>query len=258
MHMKRIHARSAFSLVELSIVLVILGLLTGGILGGQSLIRAAELRSISADQQRYFAAIQAFRDKYMGIPGDLTNATAFWGKDNTRCASQNGTAATPGTCNGNGNGAVDSNYIENYRAWQHLALAGLIEGSYSGYVDSVAGSTPPVIGRDVPASKMSSRYWVLAQFTQLGTINYEVGFSGLPDIRDNYLYFSAVNAAYWNNPMALKPEEAWNIDTKMDDGRPATGKVRGAFINNCADVDSINAQYNLSVQTVNCPLGFIF
>ncbi|PZP83692.1 MAG: type II secretion system protein, partial [Azospirillum brasilense] len=53
-----------FSLVELSIVLVILGLLTGGILGGQSLIRAAELRTISTDANRYITAAQTFRDKY--------------------------------------------------------------------------------------------------------------------------------------------------------------------------------------------------
>ncbi|MFZ4541879.1 MAG: type II secretion system protein [Rickettsiales bacterium] len=55
----------AFSLVELSIVLVILGLLVGGILSGQALIRASELRSVSTEQQRYFTAIQTFRDKYL-------------------------------------------------------------------------------------------------------------------------------------------------------------------------------------------------
>ena len=49
--------RSAFSLVELSIVLVILGLLTGGILTGQSLIRAAELRSVTSQMQQYRVAV---------------------------------------------------------------------------------------------------------------------------------------------------------------------------------------------------------
>ena len=68
-----------FSLVELSIVLVILGLLTGGILAGQSLIRASELRAATAEYQRYATSIQSFRDKYMALPGDMTNATRFWG-----------------------------------------------------------------------------------------------------------------------------------------------------------------------------------
>ena len=68
----------AFSLVELSIVLVILGLLTGGILAGQSLIRAAELRSVTNEFQRYIVATQSFRDKYFAAPGDITDAHRFW------------------------------------------------------------------------------------------------------------------------------------------------------------------------------------
>lgn len=71
--------RQAFSLVELSIVLVILGLLVGGILAGQSLIKASELRKIGADFTRYESAINAFRDKYFFYPGDLPNATQLWG-----------------------------------------------------------------------------------------------------------------------------------------------------------------------------------
>ncbi len=56
---------NAFSLVELSIVLVILGLLVGGVLSGQSLIRAAELRSITEDYARYVTATHTFKDKYL-------------------------------------------------------------------------------------------------------------------------------------------------------------------------------------------------
>ena len=68
---------SAFSLVELSIVLVILGLLVGGVLSGQSLIRAAELRSVTTEYSRYTTAISSFRDKYFALPGDMSNATSF-------------------------------------------------------------------------------------------------------------------------------------------------------------------------------------
>jgi prepilin-type N-terminal cleavage/methylation domain-containing protein len=66
--------QTAFSLVELSIVLVILGLLVGGVLSGQALIRASEMRSITAQANQYRAAIYSFRDKYFAIPGDMANA----------------------------------------------------------------------------------------------------------------------------------------------------------------------------------------
>lgn len=69
----------AFSLVELSIVLVILGLLVGGVVAGQSLIRAAELRSVSTDYQRFLTATLTFRDKYFALPGDFTMASRVWG-----------------------------------------------------------------------------------------------------------------------------------------------------------------------------------
>ncbi len=121
----RVRATHAFSLVELSIVLVILGLLVGGILAGQSLIRASELRTVSADVSRYNQAMLAFKDKYFALAGDITNATAFWGT----AASCPGTYTTPSsdntTCNGDGNGQVTS--IETWRTWQQLTAAGLTQ-----------------------------------------------------------------------------------------------------------------------------------
>ncbi len=126
----------AFSLVELSIVLVILGLLTGGILTGQSLIRASELRSITTDMNRYVTATQTFRDKYFAVPGDMRNATAFWGVaagtgSDATCANTVSTSAA--TCNGNGDGVIQTFNVafdEIFLAPKHLANAGLIEGSY--------------------------------------------------------------------------------------------------------------------------------
>ena len=67
----------AFSLVELSIVLVILGLLVGTVLTGKSLIRASELRSVVSQFQAFHAAHNAFKDKYFSIAGDMNNATQF-------------------------------------------------------------------------------------------------------------------------------------------------------------------------------------
>ncbi len=124
-----------FSLVELSIVLVILGLITGGILSGKSLIRAAELRSVVTEYQHHLTAVSMFQDQYEAIPGDFNDATRFWGKNNTSCAAHTGTAASPGTCNGGGDGYVQQATVaggisEAVGFWQHLANAGLIEGAY--------------------------------------------------------------------------------------------------------------------------------
>ena len=87
--------KQGFSLVELSIVLVILGLLTGGILTGQSLIRAAELRSVTTEFQKYQTAMMTFRDRYMALPGDMRNATAFLGSFARNCFNVVGPAHQP-------------------------------------------------------------------------------------------------------------------------------------------------------------------
>lgn len=118
----------AFSLVELSIVLVILGLLVGGILAGQSLIHAAELRKMSAFITNTRTAHNAFKDRYFALPGDFDNATGVWGRSNasdwhSTCSAQPGTPSATGTCNGDGNGWV----TESQGYWEHLKLAGLIE-----------------------------------------------------------------------------------------------------------------------------------
>jgi prepilin-type N-terminal cleavage/methylation domain-containing protein len=128
--------RNGFSLIELSIVLVILGLLTGGVLTGQNLIRAAELRSITTEFQNYQASVMTFRNKYMALPGDMVNATSFWasaggtGAD-AICFAVESTGAE--TCNGNGDGSIGELGApsERYRFWQHLANAGLVQGSYT-------------------------------------------------------------------------------------------------------------------------------
>lgn len=72
--------QSGFSLVEISIVIVVIGLLVGGVLAGRSVIRAAELRAVGTEMNNYVTAIYQFRDKYSGLPGDLVNATLYWGQ----------------------------------------------------------------------------------------------------------------------------------------------------------------------------------
>lgn len=252
----------AFSLVELSIVLVILGLLTGGILAGQSLIRASELRSIVSDSQRYIAATQSFRDKYFIIPGDISSATSFWGKDNTYCAGHTGTAATPGTCNGNANGTLNTSGVGNatgeiFRFFQHLQLAGLIEGSYSG-VSGAANGHHSVVGTNVPTSKLTNAAWSVYNYGSTGdSVNYATEHG-------NFLCIGGIVANDMPQGPALRPEEAWNIDSKLDDGKPANGNViSNAWNNLCSVADDggsanndLNASYKLSDTALRCALYF--
>jgi prepilin-type N-terminal cleavage/methylation domain-containing protein len=228
--------RHGFSLIELSIVLVILGLLTGGILAGRSLIRASELRAVITEYQKYAVAGRAFRDKYFSLPGDMNNATAFWGTATgaAACPGNNPAAARPDakTCNGDGDGNIvhvsagGGNQNEVFGAWQHLANAGLIEGQYAGVNNTVGCGVPycggTLGGFNVPKSKLSNGTWGV--FT-LGI----VPISSPTQIDGDYgtaLFFGVDGNALWpRDPYPLSTEEAWNIDTKLDDGKPGTGRI---------------------------------
>lgn len=244
--------KRGFSLVELSIVLVILGLLTGGVLAGKSLIRAAELRSVTTQFNNYTVAIQSFRDKYFALPGDMTNATSFWGDQATgtaACASGSTADGAPGTCNGNGDGRLNI-YGECYRAWQQLATAGLIEGSYTGYAATVAEG---VIGTNVPAAKMGAGgYSLFGSSTPSGYITWP------STILANYVMIGKFYAGEPPISGVISPEEAWNIDTKGDDGLPATGRIiggRGFDSASCDTGGGVSATYVLTNTGQRCTIG---
>lgn len=260
--------QKGFSLVELSIVLVILGLLTGGILAGQSLIRAAELRAISTEYSNYQTAVGTFRDKYFALPGDMTNAQSFWTAAATCPGDSSTPSTTPATCNGNGNGTLQQNLAgtnELFRFWQHLANAGLINGTYTGVSDfTTAGSAYTNPGLNVPRSKINNSGWTALS---IGTID-STSTTYFDGEYGNALTFGTVYPGGATRAPALKPEEAWNIDTKLDDGLPALGKVTsiegygGPGANMCTDLVASNAAplpnsaYGLTRSGINCPLVF--
>lgn len=153
-------------LVELSIVLVIIGLLVGGVLAGKSLIRASELRAVSAEYARYHTAVMAFRDKYFALPGDMPNATNVWGTASNCPGSHLQPSTDATTCNGNANSYIDSVAgaglgNEYFRFWQHLQNAGLVEGRLSG-VRGIDSSIHSVADFNVPRSKMNPACWSAA------------------------------------------------------------------------------------------------
>lgn len=252
-----------FSLVELSIVLVILGLLTGGILAGQSLIRAAELRSISTDYQRYVAAINTFRDKYFAVPGDFKDATRFWQRQTTGADCVTNSSATgpvaSGACDGNGNGQIDfaaavSQSGESFQFWRHLATAGLLEGTYTG-VAGPGATQDAIIGTNVPRSRMPNMGWSVRPLGHYGGdgSNFAAHYGNSVD------FGTKLGTTGSTIGGGIKAEEAWNIDVKMDDGKPGTGKAIVYNRNVCSNSTSATdtaSDYALSYTGTEC--GFYF
>jgi prepilin-type N-terminal cleavage/methylation domain-containing protein len=105
-----------FTLIEIAIVLVIIGLLLGGVLKGQELITGARVRNLISQQDGIKAAYFGFLDRYRALPGDYPQAT------------QNITGATQ---NGNGNGQIEASSHEDIAVWEHLSRSGFINGAYT-------------------------------------------------------------------------------------------------------------------------------
>lgn len=244
-------ALRGFSLVELAIVLVILGLLVGGILGGKSLIRAAELRNVTSESQKYIAATKSFRDKYFALPGDMNNASQFWGlRTAISCFATPSTDAR--TCDGDGDGTIEISVPssrESLRYWQHLANAGLIEGSYDGVGSVMLGSAND---RQLGISRLGRTEWVvewIGTITGVGTL-----FNG--DYA-NALYIDLIGNL--SSGATLSPQETWNIDTKHDDGMPATGVIVAFPYATCSDAVSnatLTANYLLTETPNTCWLVY--
>ena len=279
-------------MVELSIVLVILGLLTGGILTGQSLIKASELRSVSVDFQKHTAAIQTFRDKYMALPGDMPNAVRFWGRHpatgQDRCTIEwnvaesnawNSDIARRETCNGNGDGIYgDWTRTEQMIAWQHLSNAGLVEGQYKGGRTNGSGMAVQVPGVHIPASKLSHVsdstgifggptamvFAINPNITGGGPLGIEytprTNIEAGQDGTQRTLVFGGLigpsTHAYVS--LGMLPEHAWNIDTKMDDGRPSAGRLIAPTIvagqPRCVTNATEANEYNLANTRGDCHL----
>lgn len=259
---------NGFSLVELSIVLVILGLLTGGILGGQNLMHAAELRTISKEAQEYQTMIHTFKDKYFALPGDMNNATAFWTEATADCTYVPGTATGTQTCDGDGDGSVGMGGAgedhERFLFWHHLHLSNLLNANMNGQASSGDDFQP---GVNNPLARYSNASW---SFEDFGLYSGDVRvFDG------NYghsLFFAGDHGGpSWPDWATMTPEDAWNVDMKVDDGMPAQGKVRalhdadanpGYFV--CSqlsdgsdpDPDELDATYALAGGGRGCALFF--
>lgn len=248
--------RNGFSLVELSIVLVILGLLTGGLLGGRALIHAAELRSVTSEMQKFQTAINAFSDKYGSLPGDFDEAELMWGGPVADCLMTDSGDTT--TCNGDGDGKIDYDNgaapygdtpYEGLRAWQHLVNSGLLAGDYTGAASSAGTYAHYQSGSNIPQSKYGSNAgWLIFNFPDY------VGWSATAGM--HYALGAPVNNDGRWHGAALTPQDQWNIDTKMDDGIPFQGRytdMADIYTPDCTTTDT-PPQYDLSNESIACVL----
>jgi len=201
-------AKSGFTLIELSIVLVIIGLIVGGVLVGQDLIKAAQIRATVSQMEKYNAAANTFRSKYNGLPGDLASPANFFATSNSAGTSglADGNRLIQGATSGGMNG-------EPAVFWGMLATAGL-SGDQTTTLNYTLDSAANV-DTILPPAKLgrNNRFGVLAQ-------------SGI-----NYFLLGAPTSAILsvtNFAVGMTPTEAYQIDTKLDDGSVNTGTVVGA------------------------------
>lgn len=246
--------KNGFSLLELSIVLVIIGLLTSGVMVGQDLVRQAELRSVTSDLQKHLTAINAFKSKYNALPGDMRNAQAYWGVAHATPANCITTVSTGTlTCNGDGDGLIETGAAgsnEIFRFWQHLANAGLIEGSYTGVAGSGGGSEA-IIGQNCPSSKVNAAGWATHNW---GTQSGSSAFDGL---YNNYLIIGLTTLTNLPGSSAFTPAEMFSIDAKMDDGKPGMGKIVPRSWSGCSAAtasNQISVDYALSNSSLQCAI----
>lgn len=243
---------NGFTLIEIAVVLLIVGVVAGGVTTGKSLIRAAELRGIIEEVEDFRSAMFSFEAKYRGKAGDLRNATLFWGALNTNNTTCQSIAATGmETCNGNGDGRILVH--EGFRMWQHLSNAGLWAGHYSG-VAGPEGVNDAVAGQNIPISAFDDTTYMM---------QYSDGFFlWFNTVKGNILFTGSTDTSGDNQPWRpyLTAQELSNMDIKIDDGHAVKGSIIGqkAFVGpnggyGCTTSnDEATAEYNTNKEGKIC------
>jgi prepilin-type N-terminal cleavage/methylation domain-containing protein len=233
-------ARNAagFTLLEMTIVIAIIGLLIGGVLATQSYIRGAEMTTTINEAKYLINAFNQFQQKYGSVPGEMPDAQNYWGSG--ACPRATGTTYYTYVCNGDGGGYLyfvpsgTNNDLETFYAFEHMARAGMIAGAYTGVAGSL-GSTDSVPGTNVFAAS----YKPGAMFFQwYGNASGYLNGSGYYDgMYGNTLLLAGdvVADGYPTNAL-FTVREASELDNKFDNGKPGTGWMRVRAVN-CGDAD---------------------
>jgi prepilin-type N-terminal cleavage/methylation domain-containing protein len=207
--------KSAFSLIELSIVLIIIGLLIAGITGGASLIKSSELRSIMGEARGYAVSVNSFFTQYDRYPGDSdinvgSNSTVTGDRDN-KIEFLN-------------EGSTPPKVAEGIDAWYDLKDIGAIDLALtlSGTMAS-PGALVPVT--NIPGSKIKGAGWVFDYYAGSKLQNVVV-LTGTTSAGTTSLINESTVANNLSSVIVSAPDSL-SIDSKIDDGKPDTGNVQG-------------------------------
>ncbi|VFM96821.1 MAG: prepilin-type N-terminal cleavage/methylation domain-containing protein [Candidatus Kentron sp. G] len=232
------HKQSGFTLVEIAIVLVIIGLLLGGILKGQELINSARVRSLADKAIGAQAAYYGFLDRYRAVPGDMTADAA------TNAIGV--TVSSGGDANGQLDNPVSAEWTEPNALWEQLSKAGFITGNYTG------GDAMPNSDNNV---------------APLNPFNQPIVVGNTADYMGESTTSVRLNIVLGRS---MPVDVAREVDVKMDDGQPLTGSMRvaiddGAVFGTLGQSDAQTAcqiqssnTYNVEGNSQDCNLVYIF
>ena len=253
--------KKGFTLVELAIVMIIIGLLIGGILKGTEMIENAKVSATLSQVKAYQAAIYTFQDTYSAMPGDMRNATTRVPgcTASTNCADGGGNSlvedGSGGVDNASFNWAADyTGMPETIQFWKHLVLADLITG--------VTTDADPVNdlawGETHPAGKLGGGFemfydaWMGAGGGGGGA---NTTFSAHVMRLSNR---GLTGVAGGIGTSVVSPLRAAQMDRKVDDGDPNSGSVLAVYGNEiydgCKDADGYQSQDRQK----NCTMFFVF
>ena len=185
--------QSGFTLVEIAIVLVIIGLLLGGVLKGQELINSAKIKNLVNDMNGVSTAVYGYQDRFKALPGDDLNAATRWAAPVATTSGDGNTVLATGTTLHVFNSATATN--ESRLFWQHLRLAGFVGGD-------TASTAQPL---NAVGGLMGVQSGAGIQTT--GAVGQ--GLAGLVVCQTNIL-----------------GRIAESLDNQLDDGKPNGGSVR--------------------------------
>lgn len=246
-HPHRPPSPNGFTLLEMAVVVSVIGLLIGGVLVGKNMYRSAKIQETMTKAAEFGNALTVFRTTYNAIPGDMHNATDYWGfaggaapYTSTTCTNINALSLSDirATCNGNGNGTLGDTstfHYERFRAYQHMANAGLIKGRFSGITTS-GGTARYTAGVNSLAGPLQNSLYGFTHIANTAGSATEL-FSGM--------YFGTIVVGAQTSDVFLNysgalftPSETASIDEKLDDGAPGKGNIIPAPPDRCTNAST--------------------